>query len=233
MRPSRWLRACRRKSSSSPGSFASAHFGSAAGALLSSIRSPRCRVHRADASLRRAVRLEPAHRRVPRRAGTARLPAWSPDGRVYFAGTLYWIRNTVETFGGLPLAVAIPVAGLLVFYMSLYVGVRVGRDGRHGPGVWRARTPACGGRVGRDRIRARAHLRRLPVDPARQRRRDAAADCAAGQHRRGLRIVVAPRDHQRLLRDRRRLDRPAPRRGRGRSPGARDRDLAVGIGAAQ
>jgi len=42
-------------------------------------------------------------------------------GAIYFAGTLYWIRNTVETFGGLPLAVAIPVAGLLVFYMSMYV----------------------------------------------------------------------------------------------------------------
>jgi apolipoprotein N-acyltransferase len=42
-------------------------------------------------------------------------------GGVHFAGTLYWTSNTVATFGGLPWLVAIPVAGLLVFYMSLYV----------------------------------------------------------------------------------------------------------------
>ena len=51
-------------------------------------------------------------------------------GVVHFAGTLYWTSGTVATFGGLPLAVAIPVAGLLVLYMSLYVGVGVGRERR-------------------------------------------------------------------------------------------------------
>jgi apolipoprotein N-acyltransferase len=44
-------------------------------------------------------------------------------GAVHFAGTLYWIGDTVATFGGLPWPVAIPVAGLLVLYMSLYPAV--------------------------------------------------------------------------------------------------------------
>ena len=42
-------------------------------------------------------------------------------GAVHFAGTVYWTSNTVATFGGVPWLVAIPVAGLLVFYMALYV----------------------------------------------------------------------------------------------------------------
>jgi apolipoprotein N-acyltransferase len=43
-------------------------------------------------------------------------------GVVYFAGTLYWISGTVRTFGDLAWPIAIPVAGLLVLYMSLFVG---------------------------------------------------------------------------------------------------------------
>ena len=43
------------------------------------------------------------------------------SGLVHFSGTLYWTSGTVRTFGGLPLPVAIFVAGLLVLYMSLYV----------------------------------------------------------------------------------------------------------------
>ena len=43
-------------------------------------------------------------------------------GIVHFAGTVYWTSGTVRTFGGLSLPVAIFVAGLLVFYMALYIG---------------------------------------------------------------------------------------------------------------
>jgi apolipoprotein N-acyltransferase len=42
-------------------------------------------------------------------------------GVVHYAGTVYWTGSTVSTFGGLPWAVAIPVAGLLVLYMALYI----------------------------------------------------------------------------------------------------------------
>jgi apolipoprotein N-acyltransferase len=41
-------------------------------------------------------------------------------GAGYFAGTLYWLVETMATFGGLPMAVALPVAGLLVAYLSLF-----------------------------------------------------------------------------------------------------------------
>src|SRR5262245_11214190 len=44
-------------------------------------------------------------------------------GIVHFAGTVYWTSGTVATFGDLPWAVAIPVAGLLVLYMALYVAL--------------------------------------------------------------------------------------------------------------
>jgi apolipoprotein N-acyltransferase len=44
-------------------------------------------------------------------------------GGVHFAGTVYWTSGTVATFGDLPWPVAIPVAGLLVLYMALYVAV--------------------------------------------------------------------------------------------------------------
>ena len=42
---------------------------------------------------------------------------------------MYWTGNTVATFGGLPWLVAIPVAGLLVFYMALYVATAASASG--------------------------------------------------------------------------------------------------------
>jgi apolipoprotein N-acyltransferase len=44
-------------------------------------------------------------------------------GLVHFAATVYWTGETVRTFGGLALPVAIVVAALLVLYMSLFVAV--------------------------------------------------------------------------------------------------------------
>jgi apolipoprotein N-acyltransferase len=44
-------------------------------------------------------------------------------GAVHFAGTVYWTHGTVTTYGGLPMIVGILVAGLLVLYMSLFVGL--------------------------------------------------------------------------------------------------------------
>jgi apolipoprotein N-acyltransferase len=44
-------------------------------------------------------------------------------GFVHFAGTVYWTGATVSTFGGLPVAVAVFVAGLLALYMALYVAI--------------------------------------------------------------------------------------------------------------
>jgi apolipoprotein N-acyltransferase len=44
-------------------------------------------------------------------------------GIVHYTGTVYWTSGTVATFGGLPWLVAVPVAGLLVLYMSLYIAV--------------------------------------------------------------------------------------------------------------
>ncbi len=44
-------------------------------------------------------------------------------GFVHFAGTVYWTGATVSTFGGLPVFVAVLVAGLLALYMAAYVAV--------------------------------------------------------------------------------------------------------------
>jgi apolipoprotein N-acyltransferase len=44
-------------------------------------------------------------------------------GVIHFGGTVYWTSGTVATFGGLSWLLAIPVAGILVFYMALYVAV--------------------------------------------------------------------------------------------------------------
>ena len=44
-------------------------------------------------------------------------------GFVHFAGTVYWTGDTVSTFGGLPVVVGVLVAGILVFYMALYVAL--------------------------------------------------------------------------------------------------------------
>jgi len=45
------------------------------------------------------------------------------SGAAYFAGTLYWLVETMTTFGGLPTAGAIFAAGLLVAYLSLFPAV--------------------------------------------------------------------------------------------------------------
>lgn len=44
-------------------------------------------------------------------------------GGVYFGGTLYWLVETMTTFGGLPAVVAIFAAVLLVAYLSLFPAV--------------------------------------------------------------------------------------------------------------
>jgi apolipoprotein N-acyltransferase len=41
-------------------------------------------------------------------------------GAVYFAGTLYWLVETMTTFGGLPMPFAILAAALLVAYLALF-----------------------------------------------------------------------------------------------------------------
>jgi apolipoprotein N-acyltransferase len=41
-------------------------------------------------------------------------------GVAYFSGTLYWLVETMTTFGGLPIPVAVLAAGLLVAYLSLF-----------------------------------------------------------------------------------------------------------------
>ncbi len=55
----------------------------------------------------------------PRRAFALGLTA----GGVYFTGTLYWLVETMTTFGGLPTALAVVAALLLVAYLSLFPAV--------------------------------------------------------------------------------------------------------------
>jgi apolipoprotein N-acyltransferase len=44
-------------------------------------------------------------------------------GLIYFGGTLYWVVETMQLHGGLPLLVSIPVAALLVSYLAVYPGI--------------------------------------------------------------------------------------------------------------
>lgn len=44
-------------------------------------------------------------------------------GVVYFGGTLYWLVETMHLHGGLPWAVSLPVAALLVAYLAVYTGL--------------------------------------------------------------------------------------------------------------
>src|SRR5690349_11046877 len=44
-------------------------------------------------------------------------------GFIHYAGTVYWTGATVSQFGGLPVIVAILVAGLLALYMAAYIAV--------------------------------------------------------------------------------------------------------------
>jgi apolipoprotein N-acyltransferase len=41
-------------------------------------------------------------------------------GAVYFSGTLYWLVETMTTFGGLPVFAAVLAAAMLIAYLSLY-----------------------------------------------------------------------------------------------------------------
>src|SRR5262249_39130186 len=41
-------------------------------------------------------------------------------GLVYFSGTLYWLVDTMVTFGGIPRLLAAGVAGLLIAYLALF-----------------------------------------------------------------------------------------------------------------
>jgi apolipoprotein N-acyltransferase len=69
------------------------------------------------------------------------------SGAVYFSGTLYWLVDTMTTFGGLPRAGAIFAAGVLVAYLSLFpaafagiLAVLLRRFGRRAlllsPSIW-------------------------------------------------------------------------------------------------
>jgi len=61
-----------------------------------------------------------AHRRMPwRRAFLLGVVT----GGVYFAGTLYWLVETMTTFGGLKTPVAALAAALLIAYLSIYPGL--------------------------------------------------------------------------------------------------------------
>lgn len=44
-------------------------------------------------------------------------------GLVYFAGTLYWVAQVMEAYGGLSIWVAVPVALLLMSYLALFPGL--------------------------------------------------------------------------------------------------------------
>src|SRR6185295_4206193 len=44
-------------------------------------------------------------------------------GAVYFSGTLYWLVETMTTFGGLPVPLAVFAAGLLVAYLALFPAI--------------------------------------------------------------------------------------------------------------
>jgi apolipoprotein N-acyltransferase len=76
-------------------------------------------------------------------------------GITYFWGTLYWLIDVMVTFGGLPMPVAILLAGLLIFYLALFpalFGVIVGYVRRQigvgalllAPAVWTATELARG-----------------------------------------------------------------------------------------
>ena len=74
-----------------------------------------------------------------------------PTGAVCFWGTLYWLVETMTTFGGMPVPLAVVAAGLLVAYLSLFPGAFA---------VWwcgsRRRAPGLllAARLGRERARA-------------------------------------------------------------------------------
>ena len=60
--------------------------------------------------------------RLPRAEGRTRRAFWLGlmAGAAYFAGTLYWLVETMTTFGGLATPLAVFAAGVLVAYLSLF-----------------------------------------------------------------------------------------------------------------
>ena len=68
-------------------------------------------------------------RQAPRRPASAARPAGQPfllglaAGVVHFGGALYWLVDTMVTYGGLSTPIAFGVAGLLVAYLSLFPAV--------------------------------------------------------------------------------------------------------------
>ena len=61
-----------------------------------------------------------AHRPQPTRRAFA---LGLTTGAVYFCGTLYWLVETMTTFGGLNTALAAFAAGVLIAYLSIYPGL--------------------------------------------------------------------------------------------------------------
>ena len=47
-------------------------------------------------------------------------------GVVAFAGTIYWTREVVQQFGGLPMPLAVVAMLLLALYMAIYAGAAAG-----------------------------------------------------------------------------------------------------------
>jgi len=60
--------------------------------------------------------------RLPDAPGRTRRAFWLglTTGAVYFTGTLYWLVETMTTFGGLAMPVAVFAAGVLVAYLALF-----------------------------------------------------------------------------------------------------------------
>ncbi len=83
-------------------------------------------------SSRPATYLSPAYRTRASSLSLRRLRHWSrsPGGRafalglltgaVYFSGTLYWLVETMTTFGGLSTPLAVVAAALLIAYLALF-----------------------------------------------------------------------------------------------------------------
>jgi apolipoprotein N-acyltransferase len=86
-----------------------------------------------------AVVLVPAAQRTARRGFVLGLLT----GAVYFAGTLYWLVETMTTFGGLATPVAVFAAALLVAYLSLFPAVFALILSRLSSSIGSAATMAC------------------------------------------------------------------------------------------
>jgi hypothetical protein len=110
-------------------------------------------------------------------------------GAVYFAGTLYWLVETMTTFGGLATPLAVFAAAVLVAYLSLFPG-GLCRHLRQAPPDVRGRCVSAGAAgVGDHRARAPVRLGRLPLGAARLQPGHGAADRAGRLGRRRVRAL--------------------------------------------